>query len=100
MNAASTESQTTGSLQTLTLDDLPSLRNLTASDLLARFGQPDFTRHEAEAEIWQYRGNSCVLDLFLYPSGDDLKVADAVTRDRTRLDGAENSCTLMEGKPG
>ena len=30
------------------------------------FGEPALIRRDAPAEIWQYRGADCVLDLFLY----------------------------------
>lgn len=32
-------------------------------------GLPARVRKEAEAQIWQYDGGSCVLDIFLYPDG-------------------------------
>lgn len=61
---------------------IASLESLSAPEVIARLGRPDFTRHDAPAELWQYRGASCVLDLFLYPDGQDLKVVHAQSRNR------------------
>lgn len=47
------------------------------NDLL---GQPTLVRREGEAEIWQYRGDECVLDLFLY--GGMRQVEHVDLRDR------------------
>ena len=32
----------------------------------ALLGPPDYRRRDKPAEIWQYRNDACVLDLFLY----------------------------------
>ena len=37
--------------------------------LLAELGEPQLKRRESPAEIWQYRGQGCVLDFFLYDNG-------------------------------
>jgi hypothetical protein len=76
---------------------LASLRNLSAEDLAQRLGPPDFKRQEATAQIWQYRGRACVLDVFLYAEGGDLKVAHAVTRSRTDIAAPEDHCDPASG---
>lgn len=30
-------------------------------------GAPDLKRREGPAEVWQYQGESCVMDAYLYP---------------------------------
>lgn len=72
--------------------DLAALRSLSAAELTARLGPPDFKREEQSAQIWQYRGPSCVLDVFLYPVGGDLKVAGTVTRKRSDDAGPADRC--------
>ena len=72
--------------------DLVALHSLTAAGLTARLGQPDFKREEESAQIWQYRGPSCVLDVFLYPEGGEFKVAHAVTRNRSDDAGPATNC--------
>ncbi len=34
-------------------------------------GSPSLRRREGPAEVWQYQGESCVMDVFLYPGEDD-----------------------------
>jgi len=77
----------------LEVRDLPALHALSDQQLVQRLGKPDFTRKESDAEIWQYRGDKCVLVVFLYPDDGALKVEHAATRDRTALKTPENSCT-------
>ena len=38
--------------------------------LTLRLGHPDFLRHDGNAQTWQYRLASCVVDFFVYPEGD------------------------------
>ncbi len=78
----------------LEVAQLGSLKSLSSQALVARLGQPDFTRQDPPAEIWQYRGATCVLDVFLYPEDDgQMKVALAATRDRERLQAPEDACS-------
>jgi hypothetical protein len=77
----------------LEVAQLASLKALSTEALVARLGQPDFTRQDPPAEIWQYRGATCVLDVFLYPEDGEMKVLHAATRDRDRVQAPENNCT-------
>jgi hypothetical protein len=70
-----------------------SLETMSAAAVVARLGTPDFTRQDPPAEIWQYRGSSCVLDVFLYPEDGQMKVLHANTRERDRAQAPENRCT-------
>jgi hypothetical protein len=47
-------------------DDPARLMGLDRSGLAKLLGDPELTRREPPAEIWQYRGGSCVFDVFLY----------------------------------
>ncbi len=57
--------------------------------LLAELGKPFALRKEAPAQVWQYRAEECVIDIFLYEQADgpavvylearDLKAAPAET---------------------
>lgn len=44
-------------------------------------GLPKFVRRDAPAEIWQYRSDACVLDVFIYQAatGAQVKYAEART---------------------
>jgi len=72
--------------------DVEALRGLEASALARRLGDPDFLREEPPAVIWQYRSEDCVLDLFLYRSGDVLRVAYAEAHDRELVRVAQSAC--------
>jgi hypothetical protein len=74
-----------------TVSSIPSPRltgfhNLSASQVEALVGEPDFRRVEPPAELWQYRTAECVVDLFLYGQGDAMHVTheDARGRDPAR----------------
>lgn len=76
------------------------LRGLAARDLLAKLGDPNFRRRETPAEVWQYFGPGCVLDVFLYDEKDAQRVAHVELRSRTLTQGAEAACLsqLLAGK--
>ena len=50
-------------------DDPARVMNLADAALEALLGMPGFTRAEADAQVWQYRGRDCVLDVYLYSDG-------------------------------
>ena len=43
-----------------------AVMGLSAAAVTALLGPPDYRRRDKPAEIWQYRNDACVLDLFLY----------------------------------
>lgn len=51
------------------------LQGLASPEVQAVLGRPNFTRRDASAEIWQYYGAGCVLDLFLYDDSGVTRVA-------------------------
>jgi hypothetical protein len=56
---------------------------LRARELEEFLGAPKLVRHDAPAEVWQYRSAACVLDVFLYQdkltTGVRVKYAEART---------------------
>ena len=60
-----------------------SVLGLRAPELEEYLGTPKLVRHDAPAEVWQYRSAACVLDVFLYQdkvtSGIRVKYAEART---------------------
>ncbi len=59
------------------------------------FGHPQLVRSETGAEIWQYRAQACVLDLYLYPqeaAGTPLRVTYLEARDRSAASLAADPC--------
>ncbi|HEY4134497.1 MAG TPA: hypothetical protein VGO34_04725 [Alphaproteobacteria bacterium] len=62
---------------------LEELRGLNAAQLTALLGKPTLLRDEPAAQMWQYRSESCVLHLFLYPAqGGEKRVQYAEARSR------------------
>lgn len=62
---------------------LEELRGLDAAQLTQLLGKPTLLRNEATAQMWQYRGETCVLHLFLYPgAGGDKRVQYVEARPR------------------
>ncbi|MEI9985997.1 MAG: hypothetical protein WDN69_24120 [Aliidongia sp.] len=59
----------------LEVAQLASLRAMSTEALVARLGEPGLHPERPAAEIWQYRGSTCVLDVFLYPEDGQMKVA-------------------------
>ncbi len=50
------------------------IMGLTRAELSDLLGKPHFRRRDITAEIWQYRHTECILDVFLYQSGNDYRV--------------------------
>ncbi len=55
---------------------LETLQGLDSVAVTALLGQPQFQRVDNPAELWQYRKNGCVLDLFLYPATNGALAVD------------------------
>lgn len=72
------------------LDDPSRLKGLTPTQIKSVLGRPGFTRRDAPAEIWQYRGHACTLDLFLYEDGGRQVVTHYAMRGVQPLD--ERGC--------
>ncbi len=62
-------------------DDPARLMGLDRAGLAALLGDPELTRREPPAEIWQYRGGSCVFDVFLYEAAGRQRVTYLEARD-------------------
>ncbi len=64
------------------IDDDPSrLMGLDRAGLAELLGNPELLRREPPAEIWQYRGGSCVFDVFLYEEAGRQRVTYLEARD-------------------
>ena len=72
--------------------EVERLRGLTAAELARHLGKPDFVRAEPPAVVWQYRSTHCVLDLFLYRSEDEYRIAYAETHDRGLVRVLQSDC--------
>ncbi len=66
---------------------LARLHNKSTAEVQAMVGNPDFRRVEPPGELWQYRSQECVVDLFFYGANDDRRVVriDGRSRDPARV---------------
>ncbi len=75
------------------IDDNPArILGLGPDRLTELLGRPELTRREPPAEIWQYRGESCVFDVFLYEEGGLVRVTYLEARDARAQRVAERGC--------
>lgn len=75
------------------IDDNPArILGLGPSKLTEILGEPELTRREPPAEIWQYRGESCVFDVFLYEEAGVVRVTYLEARDEGAQRVAERNC--------
>ena len=72
---------------------LRGLIGLTASQIVGHFGNPALQVREGSSVKLQFRGRSCVLDAYLYPSGNGgLRVTHIDTRALSGIDFNEAAC--------
>jgi hypothetical protein len=62
-------------------DDPQQLYGLDSTALDELLGQPSLIRTEAPAQIWQYRSQTCVFDIFLYEEAGASRVTYIEARD-------------------
>jgi len=76
------------------------LKGVSAIDARALLGEPDFLRREKPAEVWQYYGQDCVLDLFVYGEGANQIISYVDLRARGKASTPDPGClrTLSGGR--
>jgi len=80
--------------------DADRFKGQSAKEILASLGEPSYRRREPPAEVWQYYGQGCILDLFLYDEAGGQKVAHTELRSRNFNDDPDTNCLpqLLQGK--
>lgn len=73
-------------------EDPAKLRGLAAPLVQAALGPPSFRRRDRSAEIWQYYGDGCILDLFLYDEDGHKRVVHYTVRGRDPGEPAHQGC--------
>ncbi len=78
----------------------PALENKSPDALVQILGSPDFVREDGESQIWQYRSNDCILDIFIHGPEKNPKIIYTEIRARTLGRSPHNSCVtnLIIGK--
>jgi hypothetical protein len=65
---------------------------LTTAELVGHFGNPALQVREGSSLKLQFRGRSCVLDAYLYPQNNVLRVTHVDTRTLSGLDFDQAAC--------
>lgn len=72
-------------------DDPAQFMTAGGDALREALGDPDLIRRDGQAEVWQFRGDDCTLDLFLYPvEGEALAVKHVELRGEA--EGERRAC--------
>ncbi len=77
----------------ISLTDLGArIRGMEKTAIARLLGEPSFIRRDDPAEIWQYRGERCILDIFMYKDGKSFAAAHVALRSRTVERPADEAC--------
>ena len=68
------------------------IKGMEKSAIARLLGEPGFIRRDDPAEIWQYRGERCILDVFMYKDGKSFTAAHVALRSRTVERPADEEC--------
>jgi hypothetical protein len=71
---------------------LMQLVGIDAEALQRQFGKPGLIWREEPAQVWQYRGPACVLNVYLYRDNDRLVVSDAEAHSKENKDDPLPPC--------
>jgi hypothetical protein len=80
---------------------LMQLVGIDAETLQRQFGKPGLVWREEPAQVWQYRGPACVLNVYLYrDNGGRLVVSDAEAHSQANKDDPLPPCvdSLVEAR--
>lgn len=73
----------------------PKVLGLKPHDVQELLGMPKLVRRDDPAEVWQYRSDACVLDVFIYPVATGAQVryleARTVAAEPARTDECVNN---------
>jgi hypothetical protein len=101
--SASGAAATAGSAAESAPDAQPADFTPTAGNLLGAnptkleqwLGKPGMVRLDDPAQVWQYRSQGCVVDVYLYPSSDGMAVSHAEARSQKYTGDPINPCLAV-----
>ena len=79
-------------------DFTPTAGNLLGANptkLEQWLGKPGMVRLDDPAQVWQYRGQGCVVDVYLYPGSDGMAVSHAEARSQKYTGDPINPCLAV-----
>ena len=84
----------------LPIDSPSALVGKSEADVSSLLGRPGFTRTDGPAQVWQYSGSRCVLDVFMYQSAGGYTVEYTELRRRGSIGGVEDPACLADALAG
>jgi hypothetical protein len=76
------------------VEDRPqTMKMLNRDEIGFLFGKPTFHRHDADAEVWQYKTKACVIDFYFYGK-KQVSYIDARSKEQTPISPDEESTCL------
>ena len=84
------------------IDTPKALIGRESGEVAKLLGKPFLARRDGGAEIWQYRGKACILDVFLYKSQLGRLVEHAELRRRNEGEMSDRDCLadVLAGSKG
>lgn len=103
LKTAAYSASATGSAPASTPEAQPADFTPTAGNLLGAnptkleqwLGKPGMVRLDDPAQVWQYRAQGCVVDVYLYPSSDGMAVSHAEARSQKYTGDPINPCLAV-----
>jgi hypothetical protein len=86
----------------LPIDSPKALVGKSDAEVSSLLGKPAFTRTDGPAQVWQYSGASCALDVFMYQSSGAYKVEYSELRRLGAVGAVDDPACLADaiaGKP-
>jgi hypothetical protein len=86
----------------LPIDSPKALVGKSDAEVSSLLGKPVFTRTDGPAQVWQYTGASCALDVFMYQSSGAYKVEYSELRRLGAVGAVDDPTCLADalaGKP-
>ena len=94
---------TTASLppgMSLPIDSPKALVGKSETEVSSLLGKPGFTRTDGPAQVWQYSGASCVLDVFMYKAAAGYTVEYTELRRRGSIGAVDDPACLGDALSG
>jgi len=83
---------TTGSTASTVAGAARHLVGKSEGEIRSELGTPAFRRTDGPAQVWQYRGSACMLDVFLYKESGGFRVKHAELRRRGGAGLSDSAC--------
>lgn len=86
----------------LPIDSAKALVGKSETEVSSLLGKPRFTRTDGPAQVWQYSGQACALDVFMYKADAGYKVEYTELRRLGSIGAVDDPACLADalaGKP-